>query len=337
MSAKSRCEAEAADWVARRDAGLDEAGRRELACWLAADSAHRTAFEDCASAWSALDRPRRLGWSVHVEQGLRQRAQRRQRRRRVLGVGLAAAMVVAALMWQRPAPSSPASIAVASATTTARILPDGSRAELNRGAEIEADFGGSERRVRLLRGESHFEVRPDQAHPFVVEVGGVEVRAVGTAFAIHYVDGKVEVLVTEGRVAVLRRVGEGEVAPTPDLPAADAAPLLLSVGQRATLPAQPASLATAVEEMTDEDYAGRLGWRDAHLEFSGTPLVEVVKHFNLHNRQKLVIGDPALAALQVSGIFRGNNVEGFTRLLEGSFGVRPEVGDNREIVLRRAP
>ena len=88
--------------------------------------------------------------------------------------------------------------------------------------------------------------------------------------------------------------------------------------------------------MTQEDYSVRLGWRGTQLEFSGTPLATVVKQFNLHNRQKLVIGDTALEPLQVSGLFRGDNVEGFTRLLEGSFGVRPEPRGEREIVLHRA-
>ena len=331
MSAGRACEAQAAEWVARRDAGLDEAGGRELARWLEADPAHRTAFEDCAVAWSALDRPRQLGLCTAIELGLERRARRRRHGRAAFGMGLAAALLVAGLLWQRLVPSSPP-VAVATATTTSQILPDGSRAELNRGTEIQSDFDGAERRVRLLRGETHFEVRPDKAHPFVVEVGGVEVRAAGTAFAVHYSGGKVEVLVTEGRVA-LNRTADVAGAPRERAPEL----LMLSVGQRVTLSAQPVTVATDVHEMTHEDYVGRLGWRHSCLEFSGTPLAEVVKQFNLRNRQKLVIDDRTLEPLQISGIFRGDNVGGFTRLLEGSFGVRPNQEGEWGIILRRAP
>ncbi len=50
--------------------------------------------------------------------------------------------------------------------------------------------------MKLEAGEAHFAVAPDAARPFVVRVGGVAVRAVGTAFNVRYAaDGAVEVTV----------------------------------------------------------------------------------------------------------------------------------------------
>ena len=62
-----------------------------------------------------------------------------------------------------------------------RALDDGTVVELNGGAEIEVQFTAAERRLRLVRGEAHFQVAKNPLRPFVVEAGGVAVRAVGTA------------------------------------------------------------------------------------------------------------------------------------------------------------
>jgi transmembrane sensor len=56
--------------------------------------------------------------------------------------------------------------------------------------------------VVLERGEAHFQVAKNPARPFVVVARGVEIRAVGTAFSVGLESTRVEVLVTEGQVAV---------------------------------------------------------------------------------------------------------------------------------------
>ena len=82
------------------------------------------------------------------------------------------------------------------------MLDDGSVAELNRGAEIEVNYTVAERRVVLRRGEALFTVAKNPARPFVVRAGGVDVRAVGTAFNVKLAGPNLEVLVTEGTVHV---------------------------------------------------------------------------------------------------------------------------------------
>src|SRR3546814_6850033 len=51
----------------------------------------------------------------------------------------------------------------------------------------------------------------DRARPFVVEVGDVRVRAVGTAFGVKRTAGGVDVQVTEGVVEVWRVGDEGHI------------------------------------------------------------------------------------------------------------------------------
>src|SRR3546814_19688281 len=56
-----------------------------------------------------------------------------------------------------------------------------------------------------------FQVAKDRARPFVVEVGDVRVRAVGTAFGVKRTAGGVDVQVTEGVVEVWRVGDEGHI------------------------------------------------------------------------------------------------------------------------------
>lgn len=65
-------------------------------------------------------------------------------------------------------------------------LSDGTKVWLNAVSELEfpVRFLGDERVVRLS-GEAYFEVARDEAHPFVVEVGGVRTRVLGTSFNIQ--------------------------------------------------------------------------------------------------------------------------------------------------------
>jgi transmembrane sensor len=69
----------------------------------------------------------------------------------------------------------------------------------------------------------------------------------------------------------------------------------------------------------------KLTWRDGRLVFDGTSLAEVVDDFNRYNRQQLLISDPAVAAIRISGTFKASNVEAFVRLLKEAYGLKVEL------------
>ncbi len=81
-------------------------------------------------------------------------------------------------------------------------LQDGSRALLNSGTALDVAFGGPERRVHLLAGEAWFKVRHMEGRLFVVDAGGLEVVAKGTAFSVNRDSRGTSVKVTEGVVVV---------------------------------------------------------------------------------------------------------------------------------------
>jgi transmembrane sensor len=260
---------------------------------------------------------------------------------------LAAALTAAAaIAWMfsinRPAPARSGSAVMAVATkadttVTQRLLEDGTVVELNRGAVLSVNFTPAERRVRLEQGEAHFTVTKNPARPFIVTARGMDVHAVGTAFNVRLDAQVVEVLVTEGRV----RVSEAP-EPAADGSKSEAremrAPLvpLLQAGQRAVVSLAPQSAAPQIATLTPGEIERVLAWQHRMLDFTATPLSDVVAEFNRHNDVQLVVVDPELASIPISANFRSDNIEGFVRLLEvGSFARAERRGEN-EIRLRKA-
>ena len=227
-----------------------------------------------------------------------------------------------------------------------QVLADGTVVELNGAAVIASDFTATERRVRLDRGEAHFTVKKDAARPFTVTAAGVSVRAVGTAFNVRLADAAVEVLVTEGQVRLqppfAAAVPASASAAQPSAPTAPAAPeRILAARQRAVVPTTATSATAAaapdVATLTPSEIARVLAWQHRLLNFTATPLGEVVAALNRRNATQLVLADSELAALRVSASLRSDNVDGFVKLLETGFDVRAERRGEAEILLSRPP
>jgi transmembrane sensor len=179
-----------------------------------------------------------------------------------------------------------------------------------------------------VRGEAHFTVARDAARPFTVETGGASVRAVGTAFDVRVGPTATEVIVTAGRVQLARG------SPSLDSAADGVSAPLLTAGWRAFIPARAAE-PISTEQLESAVIREALSWQDARLLFSETPLAEVIARFNRRNRIQLVLADPELAALPISGSFRSENVEAFARLLATGGEIAFEHDGTDRIVLRR--
>ena len=65
-----------------------------------------------------------------------------------------------------------------------------------------------------------------------------------------------------------------------------------------------------------------LAWRGGMLKFDQAPLSEVAAEFNRYNRRRIVVTDPAVAAIPIGGAFQASNVEAFTRLLRDAYHLR---------------
>jgi len=278
---------------------------------------------------SALDWAGRTGTTGALLRELQRRANRRRRNRLLAAAGTLTAVCAAVFLWPRPA-----NVPVIEQTARLErvivrqpgreILTDGSVVELRAQARIRTDFSVQTRWLVLERGEAHFQVAKTPDRPFVVEANGVHVRAVGTAFAVRPDGPLVEVIVTEGRVAV-------------ELPAGDSAGRTLATldaGSRVVVNTRART--AVVTEIPSGQLNEVLAWRIPRLEFTDTRLSEVIEAFNRHNAGRLELADDADAGLRLSGIIRADNTEALLQLLESTYGIKGE-RRGQDVVLRRGP
>ena len=297
---------------------------------------------------TVLDWARDAGASDLLIGGLDRYLQRRRRRRLALASTACAVLVITGVAWfpfRELASTASVSTPIASATILRpeqRTLPDGSTIDLNAGAEIEVTFADSFRQVVLRKGEAHFQVTKDAQRPFVVSAGAIEIRAVGTAFAVDLGTSAVDVLVTEGRVAVNTAAPSAPTAGTVKTSLALPPPFAaLAVGERIVIEREaPAAghVVPRVSELSAADVQARLAWRVPRLKFAATPLAQVIAMFNEHavagRDPRLVLAPDAPANLRVSGVLRSDDLESLLRLLAGEFGISAETHPG-EIILRR--
>jgi len=277
-----------------------------------------------------LDWARAAGSEELVEREMRAGV-RRRRRNRIATLGAAAvAVLVLGLVWRGPggAPVGVPAAGLVVSAPTRETLPDGSVVELHGTARVVVEFSADTRRVVLRDGEAHFQVAKNPARPFVVAAGGVEVRAVGTAFSVQLAATGVEVLVTEGRVAVAK----------PSSPAAaEPRPVFLDAGQGLAIGGGPGAFAPgSARTVPDEERAERLAWRVPRLELNFTPLAAVLPLVNAHASRPIALAEPALGELKLSGTLRADNVPVLLQILASSYGVTAEMNAAGGIVLHAA-
>ena len=212
--------AAAAEWLARRDRGLTPAEQDAYLQWLTERPSRAALVAECERAWARLDvlRQWRPAHSAHPNPDLLA-TRRPTRAAKLRGVfALAAVLALGVFLGWQAWRDDRADGAQIVPGPERLVLEDGSLVELNAGARVAVTFSARERRVRLTHGEAHFTVAKNPARPFVVEVDGYAVRAVGTAFLVQRGSGEVAVMVTEGQVRVslapkLASAGVGRSSP----------------------------------------------------------------------------------------------------------------------------
>jgi transmembrane sensor len=318
-------EAQAADWLARRDGDdWSDAQQRELDAWIDAATAHRIAYLRLDSVWRRSDR---LG-SLHAPGknavppafflplfgNVRAHGWR-------IAAGVAVLAGAAWFMASSGIVDRPAGYATALGQSTSLALADGTRVTLNTNTHLRAKLAGARRTVWLDKGEAYFEVAHDASRPFVVEAGARRVTVLGTKFSVRRDEGgQVQVLVADGRVQVSATDGPASAANTTVITRHD------------SLTAGGASGEVAVRHNTEQQIASRLGWREGRLILDQMTLAQAAQEFNRYNRKQLIVTDPSVAQLRIGGTFNVDNVDGFARLLQQGMGLRVDAaGDNIKI------
>lgn len=207
-------------------------------------------------------------------------------------------------------------------------LADGSTVTLGGNSKVSVTFQKSERDLDLLRGEAFFTVAKNPQRPFKVSAARAMVIAVGTEFDVRRDVNQVTVNVIEGRVIVLPR---SSIVPVVILRAfrPNLEPVLVSAGEQTTvnsLEVRPPS--------TNPDPSDATSWRLGRLAFRMQPLGEVLQQVNRYSRKRIVLTDPDVAKLKVTGTVLAANVAGWVHSLHDALGIVATDEPDR-IVLRR--
>lgn len=314
MSAFDEVEERAARFVMRREeSDWSDEDQIALDKWLAESMAHKAAYWRLSDGWAAAGR------IAAVAAGNNQYAETKTSGSWRWGIAASLLLLIVGgpAMDRRQTARAAASYRTNIGGHEIVPLADGSRIELNTTTTVRAAVDNDRREVWLDQGEAYFEVKHDASRPFIVHAGLRKVTVLGTKFSVRRDRGKIVVAVVDGLVRVDGNGnGPSRVAQT------------IARGGVAIAEGQ----ATLVVVKSPDRMKDGLSWRDGMLIFDQATIADAAAEFNRYNRRKLVIADPAVAAIRIGGSFQTSNVDAFVSLLQLAYGVKSEVrGDEVKI------
>jgi transmembrane sensor len=340
---------QAADWFVANDDGLSESEQSALVSWLRDSPRHVQAFLDVSQITrdlASVDAPNlsieslaaaaRADETADVvtlgpEDAQDSRTSRRRGKRVLWAAPLAAAaalLVVATsfLWWNRDGErfGLPRTYETAHGEQGVWRLPDGSTLHLNTESSATVRYSGSERLVELNRGQALFEVSHGDRRRFRVSAGGAEIIATGTEFDVYRRDTLTLITVVQGDV----RVYAGDPTAARSSPASS---IPLTAGQQIGVDAEGHS-----GESVSVDTKAAVAWLRHEIVAQNRPLGEVAAEFNRYGRVQIVIDDPALKMLRISGHFDAYDTDSFAAFLASLEGVSVEKTSTRIRVFKEA-
>ncbi|GLU27993.1 FecR domain-containing protein [Brucella sp. NBRC 12950] len=169
-------------------------------------------------------------------------------------------------------------------------LPDGSVATMGPDSAIALSFSDERRIIHLLAGMSYFNVKSDPNHPFSVVAGSLNATALGTAFDVSSDAGVLSVSVDHGLVDVRSSDRALETG--------------VELGQGQWVTFDPASGSIARGEREKDQIAS---WRNNIVIAEKETISALVARIGRWMPGRIVIADPSIGNLRVSGIFDLND------------------------------
>ena len=321
-------------FLRRRDPSWGSADQISLDARLASDPKFAQVFRETQESWDAVGRnansPELLALREQAIARARQASARRWSlpgpHRRNLGKWAAAAAIVLAfgIVWQlSPYGYEPGLYKTGLGEQKVVELSDHSHIAIDARTRLRVRFSADARVVELLDGQAQFSVAKDPARPFKVEAGSKTIVAVGTVFDVEYVDNQVRVAMVEGKVAVLSQDQSGSTfAPEGSSKSSNPSPIELSTGEALSVRADGASTV-----LPKADIEAATAWRQGKVIFRDQTLAEAVHRLNRYSRQQVVVDDPALAQMRVSGVFESGDAQAFAEAMQAYL---PVVADSSQ-------
>lgn len=285
----------------------DAAQQAAVERWIAASPANARELEAMRTIWSmadgAVDAPNvdvDAAWERVAERTVRPQVVHLRPARPAVWKWMAAAAAVAGVIFlARVLMAGPEGQQLASENDFLEAaLADSSTVTLSPGSRLEATMG-SERRI-TLSGQAYFDVKRDEARPFVVDAGDMSVTVLGTAFEVtHY----------EGNDTVTVRVHHGKVGVAP---AGHTHAVVLGAGEKAQW---------VRGVLLDRGAVGPVErWADRILQFNNAPLQQVVEELNIAYGVRIQLGNEAILGCPLTATFGDEPVDQVVRVIASTFG-----------------
>lgn len=294
-------------FLQRRDgAGWSAADQAELDAWIEASTANRVTWLRMQHGWQRTDRLA----SLRTPALLRPAASALRAgpgRTLALAASVCLAVLAVAFLALQGFGSTDKRYSTEIGGHQSVPLKDGSRVELNTDTRLRAAVTEQAREVWLEKGEAYFDIAKDPHKPFIVHAGERRIVVLGTRFSVRREQGRVEVVVAEGRVRVETPRSQ---KPLP--------PAIANGGDVVIAEADAVLVAAAAPQRVESEMA----WRQGLLVFDRSTLADAAREFNRYNRKQLVLAEDLAADTRISGSFDATNVEAFSRLLQRAYGLR---------------
>lgn len=207
-------------------------------------------------------------------------------------------------------------VLIATNTLVEGQLPDGTLVSLNAGSRIDFEgFNGNERNVKL-KGEAWFDVAHDTTKPFLVTVGDVQVKVLGTAFYLNATElaSKMELVLMRGRVAVYYKDNPDEF-------------VVLEPGEKVEVAGDHGKIIKKRNE--DENF---LAWKTKKLVLKDRTLAEAIALINKVYNTNILIEDAKVGRCRISAEFDNQSLSAIINVLEVTLGVKGVQNGNQLII-----
>lgn len=296
-------------WFLRlRESDCSAEDTRHFEQWLAAAPGHRTEYLAVQATWKHLDavatRPspelqRHLTRAIAI----RAQPQREHPSRVIRQLTAFAAMLLlvgGTLWWWSSFAATESTYRTATGIQQTVSLSDGTIMDLNTDSNVTVRMWGRGRQVILHSGEVYFTVAEDPIRPFEVLALNGRIRDIGTQFSVYRQAERVLVAVESGAIGVAVSSAGNEPSQTH----------ILSPGERAAY-----TSAGEWSPLDQVDPRRIAAWRHGTLQFERMPLIDAIREIERYWTGRILLADPALGTISVSGVFSHHNLaEFFTAL-----------------------
>jgi len=326
---------EAAIWLVRLDDGnLSAQLRKELKAWLAVDERHQIALKAMADIWNDMDE---ILMMINDEDSSKNVSLWPILTPIFKPVMLAASISFLTLfIWlAMPLNVQKNSYATVVGQQMDATFDDGSVIRLNTNSHIETEFSDEKRIIKLIKGEALFDVAHDPNRPFIVYAGDRLVQAIGTKFVVHLNTENIQVTVTDGKVKMSKVALHRKLTDIKELDSSrvQTDDVYITKGEKVLVSSNQAPQLTHIKA---ENIKRDLSWLNGKLIFENEELFDVIEEVNRYVDIDIVLKDPSLHKIRISGRFDVGDSEALIEALELSFNLKSQRINSNKILLTKS-